>query len=72
MRHLVIGLTAASLQAPAWASDAPQPASPRDPLVASAPRLSVTQGDGVKRIDIVPDAAVRPGMDPDDDPEENS
>ena len=42
MRHLVIGLTAASLQAPAWASDVPQPASPRDPLVASVPRFSVT------------------------------
>lgn len=38
----------------------------------AAPRISVTQGDGVKRIDIVPDAAVRPGMDPDDDPEENA
>ncbi len=42
VRYLVIGLTLASLHMPAWASDLPQPGSPRTPVIASAPSFSVT------------------------------
>jgi len=40
----------------------------------AAPRIQVTEHDGVTRIDIAPDAAVRPGLaeDPADEGEESS
>ncbi len=41
-RDLAIGLMAASLCGPAWASDLPQPVSPPAPVLASAPSFSVT------------------------------
>ncbi|MGK9149362.1 multidrug transporter [Plantibacter flavus] len=41
--------------------------APKSTEADAAPRIDVTdQGDGVKRIDIRDDAAVRPGTDPDD------
>jgi hypothetical protein len=35
----------------------------------AAARIEVTKVDGITRIDIAPDAEVRPGLDPADDPE---
>jgi hypothetical protein len=35
----------------------------------AAARIEVTERDGVTRIDIAPDAEVRPGLDPADDPD---
>jgi hypothetical protein len=41
-------------------------AAPKDVESDAAPRIEITEHDGVKRIDIADTAAVRPGIDPKD------
>jgi opacity protein-like surface antigen len=42
VRYFAIGLMAAALHTPAWASDLPQPGLPRASVVASGPSFSIT------------------------------